>query len=535
MKRILYAAVSAMTAALLMFGCGKVKKMGHLPYPDTRRDTTVVEDYFGTGVADPYRWLEDDNSAETAAWVEAQNAVTRDYLDRLPGRQAIQDRLTQLSNYPKEGAPARHGEYYYYFFNDGLQNQSALWRKRSLAAPGELFLDPNTLSADGTTALIDVSFSNDGRWCAYAAAESGSDWVKIHVLDTRTGEPTGDVIEWVKFSGAAWAADSQGFYYSAYDAPKSSVYSSKNEYQKVYYHRLGTTQAEDRLVYGDPEHPLRYFNGWEPTSVNGSDPKYSVSAIIPKSDTASIEAITSNMNQAEIMNAYESVCDISGDSIGYILMDGSMLPLQYGDGDYFSTIAYFAGYSHDNYGGLVLICDSGKERSYSLGKKNSTLRYNISINDGIRPKPTRQGMFSPSLHIAGCVENTKIEHNIIHANPKQEQSIDRSMIVSDNWDGYADHTTFSQNIFYAAEPSRFNLTHSTNNVFNGNWYIGTYANLPDDPESNTACPLYEKQILTAGSDGYLGLKSLMTPRDVHGTTFLFVDKERIEAFFNQLD
>ncbi len=263
MKRILYAAVSVMTAALLMFGCGKVKKMGHLPYPDTRRDTTVVEDYFGTGVADPYRWLEDDNSAETAAWVEAQNAVTRDYLDRLPGRQAIQDRLTQLSNYPKEGAPARHGEYYYYFFNDGLQNQSALWRKRSLAAPGELFLDPNTLSADGTTALIDVSFSNDGRWCAYAAAESGSDWVKIHVLDTRTGEPTGDVIEWVKFSGAAWAADSQGFYYSAYDAPKSSVYSSKNEYQKVYYHRLGTTQAEDRLVYGDPEHPLRYFNGWE--------------------------------------------------------------------------------------------------------------------------------------------------------------------------------------------------------------------------------------------------------------------------------
>ena len=192
-------------------------------------------------------------------------------------------------------------------------------------------------------------------------------------------------------------------------------------------------------------------------------------------------------------------------------------------------------YSHDNYGGLVLICDSGKERSYSLGNKNSTVRYNISINDGIRPKPTRQGMFSPSLHIAGCVENTKIEHNIIHANPKQEQSIDRSMIVSDNWDGYADHTTFSQNIFYAAEPSRFNLTHSTNNVFNGNWYIGTYANLPDDPESKTACPLYEKQILTAGSDGYLGLKSLMTPRDVHGTTFLFVDKERIEAFFNQLD
>ncbi len=263
MKRILYAAMAAATAALLMSGCNKVRKMSHLPYPDTRRDTAVVDDYFGTRVADPYRWLEDDNSAETAAWVKAENAVTRDYLDRLPGRQAIQDRLTQLSNYPKEGAPARHGDYYYYFYNDGLQNQSALWRKRTLSASGELFLDPNTLSEEGTTALVDVSFSDDGRWCAYAAAESGSDWVKIHVLDTQTGEPTGDPIDWVNFSGAEWAADLRGLSYRAYDAPKSNVYSSKNEFQKVYYHRLGTAQRDDRLIYGDPEHPLRYFHGWE--------------------------------------------------------------------------------------------------------------------------------------------------------------------------------------------------------------------------------------------------------------------------------
>ena len=222
MRRFVWTAATLAVVAL-MPGCNRKMKISHLPYPDTRRDTTVVDDYHGTRVADPYRWLEDDNSAETAAWVEAENAVTRDYLDRLPARQAIYDRLTALYDYPKEGAPERHGDYYYYFLNDGLQNQSALWRKRSLTAQGELFLDPNTLSADGTTALVDVSFSDDGRWCAYAAAEAGSDWVRIHVVDTATGQLTQDVIEWVKFSGATWAPDSEGFYYSAYDAPKANV------------------------------------------------------------------------------------------------------------------------------------------------------------------------------------------------------------------------------------------------------------------------------------------------------------------------
>ena len=254
---------TALAAAALTLGCNREMKISHLPYPDTRRDTTVVDDYHGTRVTDPYRWLEDDNSAETAAWVEAENAVTRGYLDRLPARQAIYDRLTTLYDYAKEGAPERQGDYYYYFYNDGLQNQSALWRKRSLTAEGELFLDPNTLADDGTAALADVSFSDDGRWCAYAVAEAGSDWVTIRVLDTETGRRTQDEIAWVKFSGATWAPDSKGFYYSAYDAPEKSVYSSKNEYQKVYYHRLGTAQADDRLVYGDPAHPLRYFSGWE--------------------------------------------------------------------------------------------------------------------------------------------------------------------------------------------------------------------------------------------------------------------------------
>ena len=263
MNELTKTAAAALAAAALATGCCKRMKTSHLPYPETRRDTTVVDDYFGTHVADPYRWLEDDNSVETAAWVEAQNAVTRDYLDRLPARQAIGERLTELYDYPKQGAPERHGDYYYYFLNDGLQNQAALWRKRSLSAQGEPFLDPNTLSKDGTTAVVDISFSDDGRWCAYAAASAGSDWVTIRVIDTATGETAADRIDWVKFSGAVWAADSEGFYYSAYDAPASNVYSSKNERQKVRYHRLGTAQDDDRLVYDDPEHPLRYFSGRE--------------------------------------------------------------------------------------------------------------------------------------------------------------------------------------------------------------------------------------------------------------------------------
>lgn len=192
-------------------------------------------------------------------------------------------------------------------------------------------------------------------------------------------------------------------------------------------------------------------------------------------------------------------------------------------------------YSHGNYGGLVLVCDSGNERNYSLGNRNSIVRYNISIGDGIRPKPTRQGMFSPNIHIAGRVEDTRIERNIIHSNAKPGKDIDRSMIVSDNWDGYADRTTFSQNIFYTAEPSRFDLTKSTNNIFSGNWYLGTYATLPHDSEGKTVCPLYEKQILSAGDDGYHGLQTLMTQREVCGMPFYFVDQNRIEAFFNQLD
>ena len=256
--------VSTLLAAATLTNCMNTLNIKHLPYPDAER-TDVTDNYHGTTVADPYRWLEDDNSEATAAWVAAENAVTNDYLSQIPYRDAIRDRLTELWNYPKESAPSQKGDRLYFWRNDGLQNQSVLYVRQASdpEAEAEVFLDPNTLSADGTVALADTSLSKDGKYFAYAEAASGSDWVVIRVMDTETRQLLDDKIEWVKFSGATWSPDSKGFYYSAYDAPKSNAYSSKNEFQKVFYHKLGTKQADDILVYSDPAHPLRYFHGWE--------------------------------------------------------------------------------------------------------------------------------------------------------------------------------------------------------------------------------------------------------------------------------
>ncbi len=252
-------AVLLAVAAVAMVSCGNMKTIKHMPYPAAERGD-VVDNYFGTEVADPYRWLEDDNSEATARWVAAENAVTEDYLSQIPFRETIRERLTQLWNYPKLAVPEKHGDWWYYTYNDGLRNQSAWYRSATPHEDGELFLDPNALSEDGTVALVDVSFSKDGRYCAYAASASGSDWVEIRVMSTDDGGLTADRIEWVKFSGAVWAPDSQGFYYSAYDAPAKGVFSSQNQFQKVWYHALGTLQSEDKLVYSDPAHPLRYFH-----------------------------------------------------------------------------------------------------------------------------------------------------------------------------------------------------------------------------------------------------------------------------------
>ncbi|WP_304709367.1 prolyl oligopeptidase family protein [uncultured Rikenella sp.] len=257
-----YLAGAALLVAALTAGCQSTMAIKTKPYPETRKDTTVVDDYHGTQVADPYRWLEDDRSTETAAWVAVQNAVTQDYLAQIPYREQIKQRLTELYDYPKEGTPFRVGEYYFFYRNDGLQNQSVLYYQKGLDGTPEVFLDPNTLSKDGTVALNTVTFSKDDRYAAYSVSRSGSDWVDIYVMEVATRKQLVDKIEWVKFSGASWGDG--GFYYSRYDAPAegASAYSAKNEFQKVYFHKLGTSQAEDRLIYEDKTHPLRYFSGF---------------------------------------------------------------------------------------------------------------------------------------------------------------------------------------------------------------------------------------------------------------------------------
>ncbi len=245
----------------LLFACGgqSTPEIVVAEYPATRYDSTVVEDYHGTMIADPFRWLEDDRSEETAHWVSAQNKVTQDYLSHIPFRKEIENRLTELYNYPKEGAPFRQGDYYFFFRNDGLQNQSVLYFQKGLDGTPEVFLDPNTLSQDGTVALGGISFSQDDEYMAYTTSASGSDWVQIQVMEVESKKLLPDLVKWVKFSGAAWGED--GFYYSRYDEPTGSALSAKNEYQKVYFHKLGTTQSEDKLIYEDKEHPLRYFTG----------------------------------------------------------------------------------------------------------------------------------------------------------------------------------------------------------------------------------------------------------------------------------
>lgn len=237
-----------------------------IAYPQAPTDATVTDDYFGTTVADIYRPLENDTAPATLEWVKAENAVTENYLSQIPFRDALRDRLTQLNNYKKTGLLSKHkdGKYYYYE-NDGLQNQSVLYRTDSIGGTPEVFLDPNKLSDDGTVALTGLSFSNNGKYAAYTISRSGSDWTEIYVLDAKTGKLLDDHIEWAKFTDASW--DGDGFYYSAYPRPeKGKEFSNANENHQIYYHKMGTPQSSDRLVYEDKAHPLHFHLAYVPES-----------------------------------------------------------------------------------------------------------------------------------------------------------------------------------------------------------------------------------------------------------------------------
>src|SRR5579862_10038872 len=219
-----------------------------LVYP---RAKTVeqVDDYHGVKITDPYRWLEDTDSADTHDWVEAENKLTFSYLDQIPYRGAIRERLLKLWNYERFTVPEQQGGRYFYQHNDGLQNQSVLLVAESLNAEPRVLLDPNTLSTDGTVALAGSALSDDGKLMAYGTATSGSDWTEWHVRDVDTSKDLADDIKWVKFSGASWTKDNKGFYYSRYDEPKEgTVMRGANYFQKLYYHRLGTAQSEDKLI-----------------------------------------------------------------------------------------------------------------------------------------------------------------------------------------------------------------------------------------------------------------------------------------------
>ena len=226
-------------------------------YPETKK-VDVVDDYFGTKVADPYRWLEDDNSEETANWVAEQNKVTDEYLSKIPFRDKLKKRFEKLYNFPKYTAPFRAGSRYYFFKNDGLQNQSVMYVKDDLNGDAKVFLDPNKFSEDGTKSLSNISFSQDGKWFVYGVSSGGSDWDEFFVMNALTGEKLNDHLKWIKFSGVAWK--DEGFYYSRYPEPTGSELSTKNQFSKVYYHKVGDDQSKDVVIYEDPTKPDRGFS-----------------------------------------------------------------------------------------------------------------------------------------------------------------------------------------------------------------------------------------------------------------------------------
>ena len=226
-----------------------------MQYPQTKK-VEHTDEYHGVKVQDPYRWLEDDRSAETAEWVKAENKVTFDYLDKIPYRTMLKERIEKVFNYPKYSAPSRKNEWFYFSKNDGLQNQSVLYRQKGLEGTPEVVLDPNKLSADGTTRLGAFAISKDGKYAVYYLSKGGSDWQEGYVMDLSTKQNLPDHLEWIKVSGASWQGN--GFYYSRYPKPEGSALAAKNENHQVFYHKVGTAQDQDELVYENKENPQRF-------------------------------------------------------------------------------------------------------------------------------------------------------------------------------------------------------------------------------------------------------------------------------------
>jgi prolyl oligopeptidase len=246
---------------LVMSQCGQnQEKQQTIDYPESKKVDTV-DTYFGTEVADPYRWLEDDRSEETAQWVEAQNEVTFDYLQQIPYREGIRNRIESLWNYEKRTAPTKHGDWYYYYKNNGLQNQDVMYRSKDIKSEAEVFLDPNTFSEAGTIALAGTRFTDDGKLVGLLIQESGSDWRKIVVLDTQNKETVGDTIRDAKFTYLSWKGK-EGYYYSSYEKPEGgSELSAMTQYHRLMYHELNTPQTSDQLIFGGAEQPYRYISG----------------------------------------------------------------------------------------------------------------------------------------------------------------------------------------------------------------------------------------------------------------------------------
>ncbi len=267
------ASAGILSASCLM----ETKESPEIEYPETKK-VNQVDNYHGTEVEDPYRWLEIDTAAEVEAWVDAQNEVTQAYLSKIPSRDKIETRLSEIYNYERYSSPSRAGEYYFFYKNDGLQNQSVIYRQKGLDGEPSLFLDPNKLSDDGTVTASLAGFSDDKKYVSIRVNRSGSDWTEFYVREVATGKELSDQIKWAKFTGTSWYKD--GFFYSSYGIPEEGTeYSQKNEFHKVYYHKLGTPQAEDELIWEDPKNALRNFYAYTTEDdrflvVSGSEGTY---------------------------------------------------------------------------------------------------------------------------------------------------------------------------------------------------------------------------------------------------------------------